>query len=72
MRVREARKNEWISTETRRLVNERVSERRDLAKGQAIKRGLGHAIKPAWRRIGYGAQMRRGNRWRRCWGRTHP
>ena len=32
-------------TETWRLVNERVSARRDPAKGQAIKRRLGRAIK---------------------------
>ena len=41
----EARRNEWISTETWRLVNERVSARPDPAKGQAIKRRLGRAIK---------------------------
>ena len=45
MRVREARKNEWISTETWRLVDKRVSVRRDLSKGQTIRRRLGRAIK---------------------------
>ena len=45
MRVREARQNEWILTETWRLVVERFSARHDLAKGQAIKRRLGRAIK---------------------------
>ena len=44
-RVREARKNEWISTETCRLVDERVSARQDPAKRQAIRRRLGRAIK---------------------------
>ena len=44
-RVREARKNEWISMEKRRLVDERVSARRDPAKGQTIIRRLGRAIK---------------------------
>ena len=44
-RVIEARRNEWISTETWRLVNERVSARRDPAKGQAIKIRLGRDIK---------------------------
>ena len=44
-RVREARQNEWILTETWRLVYERVSVRRDPAKGQAIKMRLGRAIK---------------------------
>ena len=45
VRVREARKNEWISTETWRLVNEKVSVLRDPVKGQAIKMRLGRAIK---------------------------
>ena len=44
-RVREARKNEWISMEKWRLVDERVSARQDSEKGQAIKRRLGRAIK---------------------------
>ena len=44
-RLREAWRNEWISTETWRLVNEIVSTRQDPAKGQAIKRRLGRAIK---------------------------
>ena len=44
-RAREARQNEWISTETWRLVDERVSARRDPEKGHAIKRRLGRAIK---------------------------
>ena len=44
-RVREARRNEWISTETWILVDERVSALRDPAKGQAIKRSLGSDIK---------------------------
>ena len=44
-RVGEARRNKWISTETWRLVNKRVSARRDPVKGQAIKRRLGRAIK---------------------------
>ena len=44
-RVREARKNEWISMETWRLVDKRVSARRDLEKRQAIKRRLGRIIK---------------------------
>ena len=53
-RAREARRNKWISTETWRLVNERVSTIRDPAKGQAIKIRLGCAIKASlaadWRR----------------------
>ena len=44
-RVREARRNEWISTETWRLEDERVSARQDPAKGQALKIRLGSAIK---------------------------
>ena len=44
-KVREARKNKWISTENWRLVDKRVSARRDPAKGQDIKRRLGRAIK---------------------------
>ena len=35
----------WISAETWRLVDKRVSARRDPAKGQALKRRLGRAIK---------------------------
>ena len=41
----EARRNAWISEETRRLVNERVSARRDPQYGQAFKRQLGRAVK---------------------------
>ena len=44
-RADEARKNEWVLTETWRLVNKRVSALRDSAKGQAIKRRLGRATK---------------------------
>ena len=44
-RARESRRNEWILTETWKLVNDRVSARRYLAKVQAIKRRLGRAIK---------------------------
>ena len=43
--MREARKNEWILTETWRLVYERVSVRRNPARGKAIKRRLGRAVK---------------------------
>ena len=35
---RPARQNDWISEETWRLVDERVSARRDPQKGQALKR----------------------------------
>ena len=42
---REARRNAWISEETWRLVNERVSSRRDPRYGQAFKRKLGRAVK---------------------------
>ena len=53
-RAREARRIEWSSTETWRLVDERVSARRDLARGKAIKRRLGRSIKASleedWRR----------------------
>ena len=45
MRAKEARRNEWVLTETWRFVEERVSARRDPEKGQAIKRRLGRAIK---------------------------
>ena len=61
--MREARKNEWMSTETWRLVDKRVSARRDPAKGQAIKRRLGRAIKASlaadrrWRADEVGAEV---------------
>ena len=42
---RAARQNAWISEETWILVDKRVSARRDPAKGQALKRRLGRAIK---------------------------
>ena len=45
MRAKEARRNEWVLTDTWRLIDERVSSRRDPEKGQAIKRSLGRAIK---------------------------
>ena len=44
-RAREARKNEWISTETWRLVNERVSAPRDPTNGQTIRWRMGRAVK---------------------------
>ena len=44
-RAREARRNEWISAATWRLVDERVSARRDPAKDQALIRSLGRAMK---------------------------
>ena len=43
--AREASKNAWISAATWRLVNERVSARRDIAKDQALILRLGCAIK---------------------------
>ena len=43
--AREARRHEWILAATWRLVDERVSARRDTAKGQTIIRRLGRAIK---------------------------
>ena len=46
--AREARKNEWISAETWRLVDERVSARQDPAKGQIIIRRLGRTIKASF------------------------
>ena len=46
-RLREARKNGWILAATWRLVNERVSARRDPAKDQSLIRRMGHAIKPS-------------------------
>ena len=53
-KAREARRNAWILAETWRLFDERVSARRDLTKGQALKRRLGRAIKAIlaedWRR----------------------
>ena len=42
-RAREARKNEWISAATWRLVDERVSALRDPAKDQTLIRRLGRA-----------------------------
>ena len=44
-RAREAQRNECILAEMWRLVDERVSARQDLAKGQTITRRLGRAIK---------------------------
>ena len=44
-KVREARRNAWISAETWRIVDERVSARQDPVKGQTLKRRLGRAIK---------------------------
>ena len=40
-----ARQNAWISEEMWRLVDERVSARRDPQRGQAIKRQLRRAVK---------------------------
>ena len=42
---RAARRNAWISEETWRLVDERVSARRYPRKGQALRRRLGRAVK---------------------------
>ena len=42
---RAARRNAWISKETWRLVDKRVSARRDPRKGQALKRQLWRAVK---------------------------
>ena len=42
--ARDARKNVWISEATWRLVDERVSARRDPAKDQYLIRRLGRAI----------------------------
>ena len=44
-RARKARKNAWISATTWRLVNGRVSARRDIAKDQTLIWRLGRAIK---------------------------
>ena len=41
---REARRNAWISESTWRLIDERVSARRDPQYGQAYRRRLGKAI----------------------------
>ena len=41
---REARRNAWISAETWRLIDERVSTRRDPRYGQADRRRMGKAI----------------------------
>ena len=40
----EARQNAWISAETWRLINERVSTRQDPRYGQAERRRMGKAI----------------------------
>ena len=42
---REARRNSWISEETWRLVDERVSALQDPQYGQALKRRIGKAVK---------------------------
>ena len=42
---REARRNAWISDSTWRLINERVSARRDLRYGQVYRRRLGKAVR---------------------------
>ena len=44
-KAQEARRNKWISAEKWRLVDERVSARREPAKGKALTRRLGHVIK---------------------------
>ena len=48
-RAQEARKNAWISATMWRLVDERVSTRRDLEKYQALVRRLGRAIRMSLR-----------------------
>ena len=48
-RDQEARKNAWILATMWRLVDERVSARRDIAKYQALIRRLGHAIRASLR-----------------------
>ena len=59
----EARQNAWISEETWRLVNERVSARRDPQYGQAFKRKLGRVVKKSlaadqeWRAEEAGAEV---------------
>ena len=42
---REARRNAWISEETWRLIEERVSARQDPRYGQEFKRKLGRSVK---------------------------
>ena len=42
---REARRNAWISEKTWRLIDERVSARRDPQYGQAFTRRIGKAVK---------------------------
>ena len=44
-KAQEARRNAWISAETWRVVDERVSARQDPAKGRALKIRLGQAIR---------------------------
>ena len=41
---REARRNDWISESTWRLIDERVSARRDPRYGQAFKQNLGKEV----------------------------
>ena len=43
--LREARRNAWISEETWRLVDARVSARQDPRYGRAFKQQLGRAVK---------------------------
>ena len=60
---RAARRNTWISEETWRLIDERVSARRDPRKGQALKRRLVRAVKASlaadrkWRADKAGAEV---------------
>ena len=49
LQAREARKNAWISATTWRLVDERVSARRDIAKDRALILRLGRAIRASLR-----------------------
>ena len=49
-RAQEARKNAWISATTWRLVNKRVSTRRDITNDQYLIRRLGRAIREILRK----------------------
>ena len=66
---RDRHKNEWISEETWRLVDERVSARRETGVHARIRR-LDRAIRASLQ----GGRKRRleigDRRWRHCWGRT--
>ena len=69
---RKARLNTWISESTWRLINERVSARRDPRYGQAYKRRLGKAVQRSSLidRSEERTSDSKGKRYRRAWRKT--